>query len=157
MNTSDFIACLALVVASGAFFLELRRWFEDGPKIHLAVMSDVVTVPADDGRAKLALTVVNRGTVPTTITHMIGVSYTGLLSRWRDKPTMQGIVNTQLMPLPFQLGVNKSFMGMMNYEERTAAAREQGSFYVGVVCSHSSKRYLIRVQPPKTDVPTEVL
>lgn len=148
MTPTDFVATLALIVATFTFALELKRWFDSGPKLKLYVIADAMIFPDDDGHDKLMLSAINRGDVPTTITHMVAFIYDSKLDRLRNKPSLQGVVNSTMMPIPSELGVNKTFMGMMRYDEKLQKARQAGQLYVGVIATHSSKNHLIRV-PPK--------
>ncbi len=145
MSTTDIIAILALVIASGSFALELKRWFDQGPKLHLSLIADAVMVPDDDGRDKLFLTVTNRGDVPTLVTHMIVYVYDDWLRYLRGKRSMQGVVNSTIQAIPSVVPVNGTFKGMLVYNEELKEARERKRLYVGVICSHSSRDFLIRV------------
>ena len=154
MGTSDWIALVALIIASGAFALELRRWFESGPSLSLSVMSDAVSFPADDGRPKLALNVINRGNVPTTLTHMVAFVYKSRWHKLRRKAEMEGLVTSTAIPA--EVGVNKMWLGLMIYNETTTKAREAGQLYVGVIASHASGPFLVRVSPKgKVNAPSQ--
>lgn len=157
MTTTDFIAILALVVATFTFALELKRWFDAGPKLRLSVMGDAVVVPDDGQGDRLALTAINYGDRPTTITHFLVFIYDGWWGRFRNKPTFTGLIIRSLVELPHELDVNKQFMGMMAYDERTRRARDAGNLYVGVVATHSRKNYVRRVPASSEKFPTKEL
>lgn len=148
MTTTDLVATLALMVSCFTLALELKRWFDAGPKLKLSVMGDAVVIPDDDGEPKLLLTVVNRGDTPTTITHMIAFTFTNRWRYLRKRPTTSGVVNSTLMPVPSEVGINKTFMGMMRYNEKLMDARKAGHLYVGVYANHSNRPFLIRVPGP---------
>ena len=150
MTVSDWIAVIALIVSSGALALEVRRWFENRPRLYLSVMGDAITFPEDDGQPKLALSVINRGTLPTTLTHMVAFSYPSLWRRFWRKPKVTGLVNSD--HIPAELGVNKTWLGTMIYDDALAAARAKGLLYFGVVASHTRGEFLIRV-PRKRELP----
>ena len=40
------VAIYAAIVATGALFLEIRRWVESGPRLHLTVSTYVQTSPS---------------------------------------------------------------------------------------------------------------
>jgi hypothetical protein len=63
----------SLVVAGCAFVLELRRWFDEGVKISMTEMPEAKLFGGgvQDDKTYLAITVANRGTAATTITHMV--------------------------------------------------------------------------------------
>ena len=151
MDFSNWVSLAALAIASGALALEVRRWRESGPRLHLSCMADAVTFPDDNGEPKLALTVINRGAAPTTLTHMVGYIYKSPWQRIRHHPSTAGVVAAN--NIPFQLGVNQTWIGMMTYNEKTSDARKKGHLYVGVISAHSSGHFLVRVPPPKTDIP----
>ncbi|MGO7605530.1 hypothetical protein ACC718_19695 [Rhizobium ruizarguesonis] len=149
MKITDWIAILALVISTAGFMLQYLRWLDEGPKLRLSVMADAVSYPIDDKKAKLALTVINRGTAPTLITHMIAFTYDNRWKRLLRRPTMTGIVNSTLQPIPHTLGVNETFMGMMVYDDKLMNARNRRQLYVGVISSHSNRHFLIQVPPSK--------
>ena len=151
MTVTDWLAVIAIVVSAGAFALEVRRWVESGPRLNLRMMADAVEVPSIDDAPKLALFVTNRGSEPTTITHMVVYEYVSWLARLRRKCTFQAVVNTH--NVPSEVGVNRQWMGQMRYNERLAAAREAGHLYVGVIASHSERTYLLKVPPHSPELP----
>ena len=153
LNPSDWIAVLALVVASGALALEVRRWFESGPRLHLSLMADAVEFPHGDGEPKLALTVINRGGASTTLTHMVGYVYPSRWAKYRHRPAYAGLVNSSR--IPSEIGINHTWMGMMNYAPKLSEARQKGQLYVGVIASHASGVFLVWVPPPRDDLPNE--
>lgn len=131
MNPSDFIAALALLTSGAALALEVRRWVDSGPKLHLSVISDAIEIPYDDGIDKLFLTVTNRGDVPTTITNMVCFFLYPRWKFWRRKPIMTGIVNTTGYPIPYEVGVNQSWTGRLNYNKALQDARSRGEYMLG--------------------------
>jgi hypothetical protein len=80
------ISAGSLVVAACAFVLELRRWFDEGVKLSMSVMPDAKLVGGGvEDKTYLAITVANRGTAATTITHMVLFNYPGRLSLFLSK------------------------------------------------------------------------
>jgi hypothetical protein len=150
MKVTDWVAIIALIISTAGFMLQFLRWLDEGPKLKLSVMADAVFIPARDDRDMLALTVINRGSVSTVITHMIAFTYDSRWKRLRNKASMSAIVNSTLQPIPSPLGVNEKFMGSMAYDDRTRKARADGRLYVGVVASHTNKEFLIHVPPAKS-------
>ena len=150
MTTTDFIATLALVIAAGTFALQMKQWFDSGPKIHLSVMGDAVQFPDDDGRPKLALTVTNRGNEPTQITHVIVFKYRSWFERWRRKPYFTAVVNAP--GIPMLLDARRYWLGFVYYDEKLSAARVAGEAYVGIYATHSNREFLTKV-PPRKDKP----
>jgi hypothetical protein len=156
LGTIDPIATIALIISAGALALEVRRWFESGPKLILNVMSDAGVIGGidEDNRPKFALTVTNRGSMPTVITHMILFGYKNWLSKIRGKPFFTAIIPNPAPthPIPFHLDSNKYWIGVGYYrgdKKEIQEMRAKGQLYCGVICTHSSKEYLIKLQPKK--------
>ena len=81
--------------------------------------------------------------------------WAGYPSRWakyRHRPTYSGVVNSPRIPA--ELGVNRTWIGVMNYEAKLSEARQAGQLYVGVIASHASGQFLVWVPPPRSDIPT---
>jgi hypothetical protein len=153
MTNSDWIAILALLVAGGALALELRRWFESRARLSITVMADMVEIPDDDGRAKGALIVYNRGQAPTTIRNLVLVGYRSPLHRVAGRTTFNGLVpnpgfNFPDPGVPHRLAINDSWMGRFYYNEMLTRARQQKQLYAGVYATHRKRPYLIRVRTP---------
>jgi hypothetical protein len=151
MTTSEWISVLALSISSGGFALQARNWFMNGPRLHLSVIAEAISMPDDGKGERVALTVINRGTDPTMLTHMIAFIYGSPWQKFRDKPIQAGIVNSP--EIPSKLDTNGVWMGMMAYNEKLTAARGKGQLYVGVISSHSNKKFFIHVPPPKKQDP----
>ncbi|MHA6685097.1 hypothetical protein [Mesorhizobium sp. A556] len=152
INISDLLAVIAIIVSVGALALEVRRWVETGPSLVLNLMEDAIEIPAGDNKPKLALFVTNRGSVPTTITNMVLYEYPSAWARYRKRSTMQAVVNCQTVPA--EVGINRQWMGKMLYDDQTMKARQEGRLYVGVIASHSQKKYLVKV-PPRVAEPLQ--
>lgn len=70
-NWSDWATVYAAIVATGALFLELRRWFESGVRLRITYMLNGVIIPsANQDQLWIFVTVSNRGDSPTTITNL---------------------------------------------------------------------------------------
>lgn len=157
MNITDATAVLAVAMSGGALALEVRRWQESGPRLHLQIMGDASTFPVDDGERKLLLTVTNRGSAPTQITHFVVFAWSNPIKRILGK---QGYVNgfvkgspvSGLTHLPSRLDVGDRWMGIMIHASDTDAARAKGHLYVGVCASHSS-RYFLKKVPRAPKIP----
>src|SRR5690349_5785957 len=89
MKPEHWISIYAAVVATTAFFLNFRTWFESGVRLHLRAMSDAIMIGNgrdDDEKDLMVLTVTNRGKTSTTITHMVIFEMTSLWQRIRQRP-----------------------------------------------------------------------
>jgi len=157
MDTTDWIAGLALLVAGGALALEIRRWFESGPRLLLSVMADAVHVPADDGRPKYAITIVNRGNAPTTLTHMVAFGYKSRFHKWaRRKAYFTAIVPKN--EIPQEVGAFRNWILVGRYDDRLTEMRKKGQLYVGVIATHRTRPILAWVRPPsKLVAPTDTI
>ena len=153
MTTSEWISVIAIIISTGAFTIQARNWFMSGPKLHLSVIADALAFPDDGKGVRLSLTVINRGTDPTMLTHMVGFIFPSWWKKYNNRPEYAGIVSSP--SIPAKLDVNAYWMGQMSYDAKLTAARKKGHLYVGVIASHSNRQFLIRVPPPKDDkVPT---
>jgi hypothetical protein len=155
MTNSDWLAVIALIISSGGFAINLRNWFMSGPQLHLSIMADAISIPDDGKGPRVALIVINRGSTATMLTHMVVYGYPSWWAKWRKREVVSALVNSPT--IPFQLDVNKTWMGYMFHTDKTNQYRAKGQLYVGVISAHSNKNYLIKVPPPKSekDVPTE--
>jgi hypothetical protein len=154
MTTSEWISVLALIISTGGFAITLRNWFMSGPRLHLSVMGDALSIPDDGKGARLALIVINRGTTATMLTHMIAYSFPSRWRRWRFKAEYAAVVNSTTIPC--QLDVNKTWMGYAFYDDESRKHRADGHLYVDVISAHSNKNFLIKVPPEKPmNVPTK--
>jgi hypothetical protein len=87
------VAAYAAIVATGALALEIRRWFESGPRLSIRVMPEAEMVPAIDSKNATYLLAVatNRGNLPTTITNFALLDYGSWRGHLRRKHTWAGI------------------------------------------------------------------
>ena len=74
MKSETWIAIYAAVVATSAFVLNFRTWFEKRVRLNLSLIADAALMggsKVDDEGGLIALTVINRGGQPTTLTHLV--------------------------------------------------------------------------------------
>ena len=149
MGLQDWGVILALMLSGAALALEVRRWFEDKPRLRLDLIEDMAMVYGDDGRPKLALRATNIGRVPTTVTNLLVHTAGPCWDRIRGKWAMTAVVMRQPVGKepPVEIGVNKTWTGSVVYNERMTADRQKGILYVGVQTTHRKKPYMIRVKP----------
>jgi hypothetical protein len=157
LTTSEWISVLALAISSGAFAIQLRNWLFSGPRLRLTVMADAISFPRQKNDAPhLALMVINRGDTPTVLTHMFGYVYKSRWSRWRGRKGVEFAWVVNSPTIPHELDVNRTWTGLMNYDQATSEGRAKGLLYVGVISAHSNREFLIRVSPKKPiNLPTE--
>ena len=154
MTVTDWTAIVALAFSAAALALEVRRWFESRPRLRLSVMGDALLMPGDDGKARSALFVVNRGSVPTVLNTMLVFRFKTAWHRFRRRPLMAAVVLNPGSNLPYELGTNKSWTGMLEHTDETKEARALGQLYLGVAATHSSRQFFVRVPPTRKKAAT---
>lgn len=150
----DGAAIYAAVVSTGALFLEVRRWFESGPRLKVTIMCPAVQFGGreKDKNEYLAVTVSNRGDVPTSVTHFTLHEYPSFLSRLRRRATWNAIVPSQGNPqaeLPHHLEPGRYWIGMAKYEGKLKELAEKGTLYVGIFAVHYGNAVLVKVNVKK--------
>ena len=154
---TTIIAAYAAVVATGALFLEVRRWFESGPRLSITVMpkTKAVNFPGEEGSTYLAAIVKNRGNAPTTITNFALLEYGSWLSRLRSKPTWAVIIaaGPVFNPLPKVVQPGEVWSGLTRHDDELGSRIEAGNLYVVIYASHTDKPHHKRVhvsaKPPE--------
>lgn len=150
-NWQTWVAIYAALIATGALFLEIRRWFDSRPRLALSVSKNMSTYGSleRDTRTFLILNVSNRGGVPVTITNMAVFSYKNFFQRIRDKPFKAAVM---LIPslngsqdIPFYLESGKHWIGAGAYDETLREFVESGTFYVGIYATSREKPYVKKV------------
>jgi hypothetical protein len=165
------ISWWALTVSAGSmaataamFALELRRWFDEGVNLSLSVMAEARTIGGarQDQNTHLVLSVANRGSAPTTITHMVLYDYPGWFSYLigRKRPEVSVVLGPVPPDMighpPYVLQPGAVWMGMANHTPELKRKIDGGRLYVGVVGSHARKPILKRVtrwKPPEDAKP----
>lgn len=124
MNAADWIAIYAAIVATGALSLEVRRWFESGPKIHVRANANMTMVGLGgiEKEGLLLVNVLNNGDAPTTITHFCLLEYPNFWRRWRDRASKSFIV-----PHPQPEGYPPTILHVLKVGEQwTGIAHDRG-------------------------------
>lgn len=160
------VSISSLCVSFAAFALQVRRWLDEGVRLSMTVMADAQTFGSgvQDENTYLVITVTNRGSAATTLTHMVVYNYPDRLSlflskcprfmqRWLKKHRPQTfIVNTTQMPLPHLLEPGRNWHGMAVHTPELEKMIKAARLFVGVIGSHSNKTFFRRVRrwtPPK--------
>jgi hypothetical protein len=154
----------ALCVAVCAFVLELRRRFDEGVRLSVTIMPRAKLFGGvQDVNTYLSVIVTNRGSAPTTITHLALFDYPNRLAlhvprwsaRWSKwlRPQTFFIANTGTPgPIPYFLEPGKNWFGMATYTADLERMIQSGRLCVGIVGSHSNKTLFKRVRrwkPPE--------
>ncbi len=156
------VAVYAAILSTGALALEIRRWIETGPRLHLTARAPMITinVPGCDGKQFLCLTVINRGSAPTTLNSCVLAQYPSFWHRWRHKPKKAAVIaNPTLvgseLNLPKVLNPGEVWSGYGNYEELKDWL-DTGELYVGISASHKDKPLMTKINVIKTANPTDI-
>lgn len=153
INMEAWATWYAAIVATAALALEVRRWFESGPRLTLTVMPEAVTfgqfIP--ENHTYLAARITNRGTQPTTITNYALHQYPTIFHRWMRRSTRSAIVtHPEHGPnLPYVLQPGTEWMGSARYNDDMRDWVETGQLFVGIYHSHGKRPVLCRVVMPE--------
>jgi len=157
MNAADWIAIYAAIVATGALFLEIRRWFESGPQIHVRATPNMMVLGGsspEEERDLLMVHAYNRGDQPTTITNMVIFEYSSRWSRWRGRPKSTFLIpHPQLTGrppiIPAELRPGGQWSGMARTRSEITGDLQSGCFWAGVVTTDRDRPYLARIPKRK--------
>ena len=153
------VAIYAAIVATGALFLEIRRWVESGPRLYLTVSPNRQLIPSTggrpDGAPHVVVSVSNRGSEPTTIT-MLGLRrYDNWFKKLRNRPSedmfipLPTIPGTGLGKLPHLLEPGREWHGFMDQDDKMEEWLKAGRFYVAVYSTHSARPTVKRLPRPR--------
>ena len=162
MNTAAWalvISVGSLCVALWTFTLQLLRYFDEGVRLNLSVMVGARLVGGlADLNKYLSVTVTNRGSAPTTITHMVLFNYPSRLARrvpqWLYRRVKWFHAKSYVIinytghpgPIPYLLEPGRMWMGMTKQTPEFDKMIEDGRLYVGIICTHSDKTLFKRVK-----------
>ena len=157
MTNSDIIATIALIVSSGALALEIRRWFDDRPKLRVTATANFRAYPYDDGSRRIMVTVENFGTRPTSIRVLYIVRYRSFFDRMiYKKDEVAVIVDPGIDPVPFRLEVGSVWRGFIIQDGDVNDWVQKRQAVVEVFHSHSlrSLRTLVKSNAKSEKSPT---
>lgn len=144
------VALYAAVVATGALFLEVRRWFEGKPRLVVNANPGMTTVgPRGLGDKKYVIvTATNRGSTPTTITHLGLLDFANWWKRLRRQHgraavvTHPTIAGTAMGQIPFVLEPGRQWSGVLNDDDELKEWMDTGRLYVAIYATHSERALL---------------
>ncbi|WP_047508035.1 MULTISPECIES: hypothetical protein [unclassified Rhizobium] len=158
MGTADWIAIYAAIVATGALSLEIRRWFESGPKISITANPGMSIIGAGGLEAEdlLVVKATNRGDAPTTITHLCLLEYSNTLQRWRDKASKQFVILHPQLPgypsvIPYVLKVGEQWTGIGHDRTDVTGDVQSGNMWAGIYTTDRRRPYLVRIKKRETE------
>ncbi|MCA3447405.1 MAG: hypothetical protein INF93_11915 [Rhodobacter sp.] len=145
---SGWATVYAAIVATGALFLEVRRWFESGTKLSLSYMLDAITFPQDGDTSYIVITVANRGDTATTITNLGFQAYETRLHRFRKKASKTFIANrpSQVQPIPHFVEPGGRWMGTCIQTEEVNRLLDNGLLWAEIYATHADKPTVIRLK-----------
>lgn len=156
------VAAYAAIVATAALALEIRRWFETGPRIVLSIMprakmiNNTYLTNAEDDAEYILVSVANRGGLPTSITHMNFIDYGSFWGRLRRRHRSFMFVNNpgfhSGQQIPYVLQPGNLFSGLGKHDEKTETLFKKNWTYVGIQCSHTERPFLIRLKDSKLKI-----
>ena len=140
-----YVAGGALFVSACVFGLELRRWFDEGVRLSISIMVDVkiVGVGHQDDNTYVSVTVTNRGSAPTTVTHIYLYNYPNRLAQ--RVPNRASLRLKSLRPetffviaighpgpLPYVLEPGRTWTGTAIQTPNVDRMIDGGRLYVGI-------------------------
>ncbi|MFG1277877.1 hypothetical protein [Xanthobacter autotrophicus] len=157
MEAASWIAIYAAIVATGAFALEVRRWFESGPKIYVNASPGMIILGgenSDDESGILLVTAYNRGDRNTTITHMIVFRYDNIVSRIKCKPVENFIIPHPQVSgppiIPYELKAGAQWLGAARPRPDLIKDIENGEYWAGVQTTNRARPYLKHIPKRKS-------
>jgi hypothetical protein len=158
MGAADWIAIYAAIVATGALSLEVRRWFESGPKIYLRATPNIMVVgyAGVEHRDLLKVTAVNRGEIPTTIVNLCLMEYPNFWARWRDKPSQSFVVPHPALPgytqvMPYVLNTGEQWSGYAHDQPDVTGDIQTGKMWAAIYTTDREKPYLAHIKKRAPD------
>jgi len=146
----DPVAIYAATISTIVLLWQIFVWFRTGPRLKISVSSNMKTFGAlEDGNTYIVANVVNTGTQPTTIPHVVGYAYRNRLIYILGKPSNTFWVKHSVAtyPIPYPLEVGKTFMSMMIQEETIEQLSRDRLLYFGVVHAFGKTPVIARVRP----------
>lgn len=148
MDNGDWVATYAAIVATGALFLEIRRWVESGPNLSIMCRSDhfIMTEEGILSGRYFAVTVSNSGSAATTITECAIANFSSFIDRLRRKPSdyklifYPGLPNGYRHPMPTLISPGTVWSSTLDHEGEIPKKS-----WVWIKTSHRKKPYLRRI------------
>ena len=160
VKTELWIAVYAAIAATAAFALNFRTWFEKQVRLNLTLMPDAVLfggVPGNQEEDLMAVTVINRGGLTTTLTNLVVLRFDNAWKRWRVRPSASYLIpNPQVGStgmIPCELDPGKKWTGIIRTRPDMIANVQDGTYCVGIYGTHRDRPHLIRIRKPHSKLP----
>lgn len=156
-----WVAIYAAIVATGALFLEVRRWIESGPRLALMASTSMLFVRVgepDTGERYVSVEVSNRGSLPTTITNLCLLQYDSWWRRFRDKSSWSAVVKDPSLgwidsgKIPHVVEPGGQWRGFIPQDDELNERINAGHLYAAIFVTHRNRpittRLRVRPDPP---------
>ena len=149
-----WVAVYAAIVATGALFLEVRRWFESGPRLYLMASTNRIFFEGEADRSirYAHISVSNRGSLPTTITNLCLLQYDNWWQKFRNKPSKSAVVNdpslgrTNYGQIPHTLEAGKEWRGFIPQGNKLNEWINTGHLYAAIFITHQDRPVTARLR-----------
>ncbi|WP_147290411.1 hypothetical protein [Pannonibacter phragmitetus] len=151
INLEGWVAAYAAIVATGALALEIRRWFETGPRISVRARADTVLLDGDrKTEGLIAVDVVNRGDAPTTLKNLLVLKFPSRWDRWRMNPCRTFVIphpqsNGSPPILPDVLQPGRVWTGFVPDRPDVTGDIQTGEFWAAVYATDRDRPYLAHI------------
>ncbi len=155
MTLTDWVAWWGAILATLVLIWDIIKWKTSGPNLKLSVLTDMIMATTDTGVAvpqsepMIAFEVVNRGTLPATITQVYFWHKNWWQRLLRIKPQVAHVVHKPEhfldFRLPYPLEPGKIWQGRAIQNEYQSML-EQGYLYACVLHSGRKKPVSTRVK-----------
>jgi hypothetical protein len=149
MSATDWAAVYAAIVATAALALEIRRWFESGPRLRLSIISQArlyggIVVDEND---YLSVSVSNSGDRPTTVTNLCYHEIPNWWAARRNRWTRAAVDTSATgSGVPFVLHTGTEWKALVKYDAAMMDWAKSGRLFVAVYFSHSGRPLLKKIE-----------
>lgn len=158
ISAEAIVAAYAAIVATAAFALEIRRWFDAKPRLKLSLIADGMIIGGGDEFDEKDLVIVNvtnRGRIEILITNLTIHEMATWWDRLCKRDTKNYVVtNPQLKGyprnIPGEVKPAHTWTGIVRDRPDVIPNLRNGIHYVGISTSHFDKPYFLRI-PKKVE------
>ncbi len=151
------VAIYAAIVATGAFVLEARRWVEGKARVFVTISPGMLLAgngKINENERYFIVSAINRGSLPTTVTHMVYLEYKSFWHRWREKSSKSALVTHPMLDgqpnnLPGALPPGGEWKGIGTQDDSLDDWIATGKLYAGVFCTHTDRPILAKARKAK--------
>lgn len=140
---NTFAAWSGATVSLGILIWDIIKASREGARLRVTCRPNMLFMNSDSTfseRKHVSVAVVNRGNLPTTVTHLVVHFYSSRLQRLLRKPQEQGCILQQhhfTPQLPYVLRPGEIWSGIVYQDEVQALANSSKLPYVSIGVSHS--------------------